>query len=359
MILKFILACAVACLLALMLTPLAKAFAIRVGAVDKPNERKVHAVSMPRMGGLAIYGAYALCYILIVYFTDAVATNVGYALLIGGAVIVLTGALDDLFDISPLQKIAGQLVAAGIAIYFGLVIEHISLPFLDAPLDLGWFGIPLTVLWIVGITNAINLIDGLDGLASGVSGIAALALFFVSLSIGNPMLALMSITLVGTIIGFLAFNFHPAKIFMGDSGSLFLGFFLSTISLLELKEATLVSFIIPLLILAVPISDTLYAIIRRKLNHQPISTADKNHLHHRLLVLGLSHRQSVLLIYGISTIFALLAVVVTEATLWVSLIALLFYLLFFEIFAETIGMVNKEHRPLLRLYKKVRSLFKS
>lgn len=358
MISTFILACAGACLLAVSLTPLAKSFAIRIGAVDKPNERKVHAVSMPRMGGLAIYGAYSICYILIVYFTEAVATNVGYAILIGGGIIVLTGALDDVFDLSPLQKIAGQLIGAGVAIYFGLVIDEITLPFLDNPIVLGWFGIPLTVLWIVGVTNAVNLIDGLDGLASGVSGIAAFALFFVSLSIGNPMLALMSITLVGTIIGFLAFNFYPARIFMGDSGSLFLGFFLSTISLLELKEATLVSFIIPLFLLAVPISDTLYAIIRRKLNHQSISSADKNHLHHRLLVLGLSHRQSVLLIYGISSLFALLAVILTEATLWVSLTALVFYLLFFEIFAESIGMMSNKHRPLLRFFKKAISLFK-
>jgi UDP-GlcNAc:undecaprenyl-phosphate/decaprenyl-phosphate GlcNAc-1-phosphate transferase len=353
----FTLAFAISCLACLVLTPFAKTFAVRIGAVDKPNERKIHQQAMPRLGGIAIFGSYAISYVLFVRFTDVVATNVGYALLFGGAVVVLTGVLDDLYELSPKKKILGQLIASSIAIYFGLVIEHISLPFMDEPLFLGWLGIPLTILWIVGITNAVNLIDGLDGLASGVSGIAALALFFVSLTIGNTMLAVMTISLVGSIIGFLAFNFHPAKIFMGDSGSLFLGFFLSTISLLELKEATIVSFIIPLLVLAVPISDTLYAMIRRKQNHQPLSVADKGHLHHRLLILGFSHRQSVLLIYGISAVFAILAIVLTEATLWLSLAGLVFYLLFFEIFAESIGMVDQNHRPLFRLYKKITTIF--
>lgn len=358
MISIYILACALGLLLCLTLTPIVKSVAIRIGAVDEPNARKVHDRVMPRMGGVAIYVAYALAYIAVVYFTDAVATNVGYALLLGGAIIVFTGVLDDLYDLSPKKKFVGQLLAAITAIYFGLRVQYISLPFLEEPLYVGWWGIPLTIIWIVGITNAVNLIDGLDGLASGVSGIAAFALFMVSVSIGNTMLALISITLVGTIIGFLAFNFHPAKIFMGDSGSLFLGFFLSTFSLLELKQATFVSLVIPLLILAVPISDTLYAVIRRKLNKKPISVADKNHLHHRLLVVGLSHRQAVLVIYLISGIFAILGVVASTVTLWVAIAFFAFYLLFFEFFAEAIGMMNQEHRPLMRMYNRIKSVFK-
>lgn len=347
-----------ACFLTLCFTPIIKKVAIKVGAVDQPNERKIHQFPMPRMGGVAIYLAYAITYIAVVYFTDAVATNVGYALLFGGAVIVCTGILDDLYELSPKTKLFGQLLAAGVAMYFGLRIQVLSLPFIEESIKIGWFGIPLTLLWIIGITNAINLIDGLDGLASGVSGIASLALFFVSLSIGNTMIALMAIILVGSILGFLVFNFHPAKIFMGDSGSLYLGFFLSVISLLELKQVTLVSLLIPMLVLAVPISDTLYAMIRRKLSGQPISMADKNHLHHRLLALGLSHRKSVLLIYFISTIFALLAILITNSALWLSITAFVFYLFFFEIFAESIGMMKQEHRPLLTLMGKVRTAFK-
>lgn len=345
-------------LLTLFFTPVVKKVAIKIGAVDQPNERKIHQEPMPRMGGVAIYLAYVLTYIGVVYFTDAVATNVGYALLLGGAIIVITGIFDDIYELSPKTKVFGQLLAAGVAMYFGLRIQVVSLPFMEESLRIGWLGIPLTILWIIGITNAINLIDGLDGLASGVSGIASLALFFVSVSIGNTMLALMSIILVGSVLGFLRFNFYPAKIFMGDSGSLFLGFFLAVISLLELKQVTLVSFVIPMLVLAVPISDTLYAMIRRKLNGQSISTADKLHLHHRLLAMGLSHRKAVLLIYLISAIFAFLAIVITHGALWWAILAFASYLLFFEIFAEAIGMMKQEHRPVLKLMSKISGLFK-
>lgn len=347
-----------ALLLTLFFTPVVKNVAIKIGAVDQPSERKIHQEPMPRMGGLAIYLAYAITYVGVVYFTDAVATNVGYALLFGGAVIVITGIFDDIYELSPKMKLGGQFIAAGVAMYFGLRIQVVTLPFMQESLEIGWLGIPLTILWIIGITNAINLIDGLDGLASGVSGIASLALFFVSLSIGNTMLALMSIILVGSILGFLRFNFHPAKIFMGDSGSLYLGFFLAVISLLELKQVTIVSFVIPMLVLAVPISDTIYAMIRRKLNGQSITMADKLHLHHRLLAMGLSHRKAVLLIYLISAIFAFLAIVITHAALWLSILAFVFYLLFFEIFAEAIGMMKQEHRLVLKFMSKISSFFK-
>lgn len=341
----------------LILTPLARTVALKLNIVDNPNDRKVHNNSMPYLGGVAIYLSFSFAYILTVYFTDAVATHVGYALLFGGFLIVVTGVLDDAFDISAKYKILGQFLAALVAIYFGLRIQYISLPFQEDLLYIGWLGIPLTIFWILAITNAINLIDGLDGLASGVSGIAALGLFFVSLSIGNVMIAMMTLLLVGCILAFLIFNFHPAKIFMGDSGSLFLGFFLSTISLLELKQATLVTFVIPILVLAVPISDTLYAMIRRKLNKKPISEADKSHLHHCLMALGFSHRKAVLLIYVISIFFAVLGILLTKATLWVSIVCLLFYFIFFEIFAESIGMMNKNHRPLIHLYKRICAIF--
>lgn len=335
-----------ACLFAFLVTPIVRKIAFRFQIVDKPNPRKVHKDAMPYLGGVAIYSAFVVSYILLVAATDIVATNLGYALLLGGLIIVVTGVLDDKFDLSPKYKLIGQLLAAGTAIYFGLEIHFITIPFTDTILHVGWFGLPLTLLWIVAITNAINLIDGLDGLASGVSGIAFLTLFFLSLSIGNVMTAFTSILLVGSILGFLYYNFFPAKIFMGDSGSLFLGYALSVISLLELKEATLLSFIVPIVVLGVPISDSLYAVIRRRVNNQPITSADKNHLHHCLLAMGLSHRNTVLVIYAMSLSLSAIAIFLSHSTLWISLLILFIYLVAFEFFAETIGLLSTNTRPL-------------
>lgn len=342
--------------LSVLLTPLVRRFAIKVRAVDKPNNRKVHQNPIPLLGGVAIYLAFSLSYILLVYWTDIVATNVGYAVLIGGAVILITGIIDDMTDLKPRYKVLGQLIAAGVAIYFGLVMQHISIPFFADPIELGWFGVPITLFWILALTNAVNLIDGLDGLSSGVSAIAGMALFVVSLSIGNDLIASMMMLFVGGILGFLVFNFHPAKIFMGDSGALFLGYGLAIISLLELKQATILTFIIPIFMLSVPISDTLYAIIRRKLDKKPISAPDKNHLHHRLLGLGYSHRNTVLIIYAISFLFASLSVVLLHVTTAIAFFIVGFYLLFFEWFAEKIGMMR--YRPLIRFMGVVRGWFR-
>lgn len=344
-------------ILCVLLTPIIKKIAIAIGATDKPNERKVHKTLMPRMGGVAIYLSFTIVYFLFTYFTDLVITNVGLAIVIGGFFVVAIGVIDDMVELSPTGKFVGQLVGAVIAIYFGLKIQYITIPFLNDVVFIGWLGIPLTLVWIIAVTNAVNLIDGLDGLAAGVSAIAALSLFAVSLSIGNYMTAFICLVLVGCIVGFLFFNFHPASIFMGDSGSLFLGFFLSIVSLLELKQVTIISMIIPILLLSVPIMDTLYAMVRRKLSGKPLMQADKGHLHHRLLAMGYSHRNAVLLIYTISSFFAILAILVTKVALWVSIVFFIFYLIFFEFFAESIGMLKKEHRPLMGLYLKISKCF--
>jgi len=348
-----------ALLVSLLCTPIVRKFAFWIGAVDLPNERKVHTEPIARMGGLSIYIGFSITYAAIVYFTDAVATNVGFALVFGGGIMALTGMLDDRFQLTPFWKLAGQTLAALVAMYFGLKVEVITIPLTNHVVELGWFGIPITILWIVGLTNAINLIDGLDGLAGGVSAIASLAIFFVSLMMGNFMIALMALILIGAILGFLKYNFHPAKIFMGDTGALFLGFSLSAMSLLELKQATLVSFIIPILILGIPITDTFYAMIRRKLNRQSIVSADKNHLHHRLLSLGFTHRNAVLVIYGVSTLFACLAIFLSQSALWLVFLTAFIIILVIEILAEYVGLLNSKHQPLLTLVLKIARLFTS
>lgn len=332
---------------ALCLTPLVIRLAIRLGVVDKPNKRKVHQRTMPRMGGLAIYASVLLGYLAISYFNNSTIPTLIIGVLCASTIIVITGVIDDKIEIRPITKLMGQILAAGVLIGFGVEIQTLHIPFMDQPVQLGWLGIPLTILWLVGITNAVNLIDGLDGLAAGVSGIAAIAFFFVSLTLGNAEVAMFAIVLVGAIFGFLRYNFHPAKIFMGDTGSLFLGFTLASLSLLELKQVTVLSVLVPVMILAIPISDTLYAIIRRKMNGQPISQADKKHLHHCLLELGFSHRQTVLIIYGISSILAIIAVLMANLALWVSVIVMLLYAFVLQWFMELIGMFGKNKRPIM------------
>lgn len=242
-------------------TPLVKKFAIYVGAVDKPNHRKVHQRLMPRMGGLAIYAGFTLGYwMLFPGFLEqqGIDGSQAFGIFLGGTIIVLVGALDDRFELSPKLKLLGQLAAAAVVVYYGLRIEFINLPFEGIlNFEWAWISIIFTIFWIVGITNAVNLIDGLDGLAAGVSGIAIAAMMFMALIMGNAVVALYCVTLLGGVVGFLRYNFHPAKIFMGDTGALFLGFNLAALSIMGFKNVTLFAFIIPILILGVPLSDTI------------------------------------------------------------------------------------------------------
>jgi len=349
----FILALLIAFLLSLVLTPIVKKIAIKMGAIDLPDERKVHKEIMPRMGGLAIYLAFVISYLSLVMFDLFEPVRFINAFLIGSTIVVATGVIDDKYQISPKQKLLGQIIAAFIVVFYGGKVDLLNIPLLDGAIQLGWLAVPITILWIIGVTNAINLIDGLDGLAAGVSAIAATSLFFVAISVGNMVIALITILLVGSIVGFLYFNFHPAKIFMGDTGSLFLGFSLASLSLLEFKQVTIVSFIIPILILGVPISDTLYAMLRRYVNNQPMTAPDKNHLHHRFLKMGFSHRNAVLVIYLISIVFGFLAVLLTQVALWLSIIIALSAIIVMELIAESIGLVNeKKFKPLLSLFKR-------
>lgn len=332
-------------ILSLLLTPLVKKFAIKIGATDKPNHRKVHTKVMPRLGGLAIYLSF-VAGILFLRPSDQYTIPI----LIGSLIIILTGVLDDLFELSAKAKLIGQLAAALVVVFSGIDLEFINLPF-GGQLDFGVFSIPLTILWIVGITNAINLIDGLDGLAAGVSSIALVTISFMAFLKGDPFVLALGLILLGSTLGFLYHNFYPAKIFMGDTGALFLGYMIAVLSLLGFKNVTFFSLVIPVIILGVPISDTLFAIIRRLVNNKPLSAADKSHLHHCLLRTGFSHRQSVLVIYGIAALFGLAAIIFSMATVWGSLIVVAVLLIVIQLFAEVIGLVGKDYKPLLRLIR--------
>jgi UDP-GlcNAc:undecaprenyl-phosphate GlcNAc-1-phosphate transferase len=346
-----------ACLIALLLTPIIKKLAFLIGAIDEPDYRKVHVRVMPRLGGLAIYISFVSAYLIISPAVEPSFAKPVLGLLIGSFVIVITGIIDDIFQLSPKWKLLGQLIASGIVIYFGLTIDLVNIPFGQSNISIGWLSIPLTVIWIIGVTNSINLIDGLDGLSAGVSAIATLTILVIALMMPNVTVVLLSIILLGSLIGFLFFNFHPAKIFMGDSGSLFLGFTLATLSIMGFKQAAVVSLLIPVMILGVPLSDTFFAIMRRFLNKVPISKPDKNHLHHCLLQLGYSHRKTVLIIYGISLIFGTSAVLssklMSQNILWGWILIVIALFASLTLGAEMIGIISKQRKPITRFILKI------
>lgn len=331
---------------AIVLTPLVKRIAFRIGAVDAPNYRKVHARIMPRLGGLAIFGAFLVG--LAVLRPESEYT---LAIVLGATIIVATGVVDDMYEISAKAKLIGQIAAAAVIVFVGGIdIDFINLPF-NGILDFGFLSIPLTIIWIVGITNAINLIDGLDGLAAGVSTIALVTLAAMAFIMGNMFVLVMAAILAMSTIGFLFYNFHPAKIFMGDTGALFLGFMIAVFSLLGFKNVTVISFIIPVIMLGVPISDTFFAIVRRVRMKQKWSDPDKSHLHHRLLDMGFSHRQTVLLIYGIAIMFGLAAVIFSMSTVWGAILLITVILVAIELFVEVIALAGKNYTPLLNIVR--------
>lgn len=346
------------CVMALLLTPLVKRFAFWVGAVDAPNHRKVHTRIMPRLGGIAIFLAFVGAYFIISPALKAFNSDAAFGLLLGGLVIVITGALDDRFQLSPKWKLLGQIIAASIVVSFGLKIDLVNIPFGESNLSIGgWLSVPLTILWIVGVSNAINLIDGLDGLSAGVSGIATATILILALMMPNVTVVLLSVILLGSIAGFMFYNFHPAKIFMGDSGALFLGFALATLSILGFKQAAVVSLLIPVMILGVPLSDTFFAIMRRYVNKLPISAPDKSHLHHCLLQLGFSHRASVLIIYGIALVFGgsavICSVLMSQNILWGWVLIIVALFLVMVLGAEAIGIISKSRKPVLNFLNKL------
>jgi UDP-GlcNAc:undecaprenyl-phosphate/decaprenyl-phosphate GlcNAc-1-phosphate transferase len=343
----------------ILITPLVKKLAFLIGATDKPNQRKVHQKIMPRLGGLAIYISFVIGVLIYdpnpPFMFPVDYPNVLKALMIGSGIIIITGILDDMFEISAKMKMFGQLAAAGVVVFWGGVqVEFINIPFTDEKIYFGLLSIPITIIWIVGITNAINLIDGLDGLAAGVSSIALITIAGMAILFGNPFVAALAAIVLASTVGFLFYNFYPAKIFMGDTGALFLGYMIAIFSLLGFKNVTLISFIIPVIILGVPISDTFFAILRRIVNKKPLSAPDKSHLHHCLLGLGFTHRQTVLIIYAMAAFFGLAAVIFSQAKLWGAIFLVIALLVVIEIIAEKIGLVGKNYRPLLKFFRDLR-----
>ncbi|MBQ8299234.1 MAG: UDP-N-acetylglucosamine 2-epimerase (non-hydrolyzing) [Clostridia bacterium] len=312
-----------AAITAAIVTPLSIKLAHRVGAVDEPKDaRKIHTKAMPRMGGFSFIVGF---FVAIIYtlLTAEVAVNVNlWGFFLGLAIVTSIGFLDDVYHIKPWQKLLGQVIAAVLVIISGLRICYINIPFLSIYGLNDVLSVILTFFWIIGVTNALNLIDGLDGLAGGVSAISALSLTVVFILNGASELAiLLVVALLGGIMGFLPFNFNPAKTFMGDMGSNFLGFMLATLSMLGMaKTYTFMTIIVPVVILGLPIFDTLFAMTRRILKHQSIMQADRGHIHHRLIDAGLSQRQAVIVLYGVTALLGILAVIILESSIWKILI---------------------------------------
>ncbi|MBR6425676.1 MAG: undecaprenyl/decaprenyl-phosphate alpha-N-acetylglucosaminyl 1-phosphate transferase [Oscillospiraceae bacterium] len=294
-------------------TPIVKLLAIKVGAMDVPKDnRRMHKVPIPRLGGLAIFIAFLLG---VLVFADVDRQLQG--ILLGAIMIVILGVLDDILTLRALPKLLVQIAAAGVAVFHGCIIDTISNPnpFSAAPwIVLGKWAIPVTILWIVAITNAVNFIDGLDGLACGVSAISAASLFVVSLLVSEQNVAVILAVLLGACLGFIPYNLNPAKIFMGDTGATFLGYILATLSISGLfKMYAIISFAVPFLILGVPIFDICFAILRRLAKGQNPMAADRGHVHHRLIDMGFSQKQAVAIAYLITAILGLAAVVLTSS----------------------------------------------
>ena len=305
---------AVAAVLSYFFTPPVKNFAHKVGAIDVPKDaRRMHKKPIPRLGGLAIYGGF-LCSILIFGQLDETMLCV----LLGAAIIVALGIFDDVLALGAKLKFVVQIVAAAIPVCIGDL--QIGLftnlnPLSDTPfVHLGILAVPVTIIWIVGITNAVNLIDGLDGLAVGVSSIAAITMLAVALLTGNMPIAITMAALAGACIGFMPYNLNPAKIFMGDTGSTFLGYMLATVSIMGLfKFYAVISFAVPFLILGLPIFDTANAIIRRVAAGRSPMSPDRGHVHHKLIDMGFNQKQAVAILYAISATLGLTSVVLTSS----------------------------------------------
>ena len=301
-------------IISFLLTPPVKKLAYRIGAIDVPKDgRRMHKRPTPRLGGLAIFGGFLVAAIVTGHITPQ-----RLWILAGAAVIVVLGIFDDRNALSAKFKFVVQIVAAAIPVIFGnLRIAMFTNPFLFSDSlywNLGALSIPITILWIVAITNAVNLIDGLDGLAVGVSSIASMTMLAVALFIGETEIAVILAALAGACVGFMPYNLNPASIFMGDTGSTFLGYMLATLSIQGLfKVYALISFAVPFLILGLPIFDTAFAIVRRVLSGRSPLAPDRGHVHHRLIDMGFNQKQAVAILYVISVVLGLIAVVLTTS----------------------------------------------
>ena len=302
----------IALLVAFASTPAVKMLAVRIKAVDVPKDaRRMHKVPIPRAGGLAIFAGFLVSSLLFLPMTGQFR-----AILLGALLLVVLGIIDDVVALDAKIKFVGQILAALIPALSGVVISGFVNPFAESNyFGLGVFSIPVTILWVGGITNAVNFIDGLDGLACGVSAIATITMFIIAILFQEAQIALMMAALAGACLGFLPYNMNPAKIFMGDTGSMFLGYILAVTSIQGLfKFYAVISFAVPFILLGLPIFDTGFAIIRRIMKGQSPLQADRGHVHHRLIDLGFDQKQSVAILYAFSALMGLTAVILAKTS---------------------------------------------
>jgi UDP-GlcNAc:undecaprenyl-phosphate GlcNAc-1-phosphate transferase len=320
-------------------TPLIKKASIKFGLLDLPEKRKAHNSPTPRVGGIGIFtGIISACLLLIKYDPSLI------PIVIGATLIFSMGIIDDIFGLSSKQKLILQLIIGTLTYYMGISVHFVSSP-LGGMFFLKWLSFPLSLLWIVGMTNALNLIDGIDGLAAGITGISATMLSIVAITTQQYAAACLSLIILGSCLGFLKYNFSPAKIFMGDSGAMLLGYLLACTSIIGVMKSTATfSLLIPILMLSIPISDTLYAIIRRIRNKKKIFQADFDHFHHKLLKQGFSVKQITLGFYSLSLFFGIFALIISFSTGILSYIILGLLI----IFATTIGILFKRKSTMVK-----------
>ncbi|MBR6636770.1 MAG: undecaprenyl/decaprenyl-phosphate alpha-N-acetylglucosaminyl 1-phosphate transferase [Phascolarctobacterium sp.] len=317
------------------LTPYIKKLAFKIGAVDRPDNRKVHKKIMPRLGGLAIYIAFMIGCVASMEITWDI-----FGILLGGTLIVALGVADDVYQLPAKVKLLGQIAAACVLVIFDIRIEWVNNP-LGGYFYLDMLSIPFTIFWVISFTNVVNLIDGLDGLAAGVSAIASLTVILVAVQMGYFHVAVLTAALAGAIIGFIRYNFNPATIFMGDTGSMFIGYMLAAISVYgAVKTAATIALIVPAIALGLPILDTAFAIMRRYVNGRPIFQPDKGHLHHRLLATGMSHKETVLFMYGITAVLCIGAVLWAEMDGFYAALIIAVIMTAVAVGAKKIGILN-------------------
>ena len=332
-------------IISVLLVPLVKKAGIDTGIYALENKRTVHHGKIVRIGGIAIFLAF---YASMAIFVKG--DKVFNGIMIGGIIVFMTGLIDDIFNIRPLYKLAGQCVAA-LATLLISDIRISGFEFLGRMDSIVIFVI--SFIWLVGVSNAINLIDGLDGLSSGISIIVLTVMGLLGFLLGRKDICVFNLMLIGATGGFLVYNFHPASIFVGDCGALFLGFMIAAISLLGFKTSAVITLLFPIIILFVPLGDTALAILRRKSQHKKITEADKGHLHHVLMYkLGFSHRNTVLLLYLISCLFGLSAIIIFFNKVWGTIFLALLCIVFW-IFIELTGMINPNFHPLIGLCRRI------
>lgn len=319
--LLYIAAFACAFAITLVTTPFAKWLSAKVGAIDYPKDRGVHKKPMPRMGGVAIVLGFLVTVLMVYFFDRSMSPKQFVGFIVGAGIIAVLGMIDDMKDLPAKLKFCVQIVAALIVIFSGTQIQIVLWP---VTATLQKLSIPITLVWIVGVTNAVNLIDGLDGLAAGVTGIAALSLMVLCIMTGTTTAVVLTAALAGACLGFLPRNFNPAEIFMGDTGSTFLGFVLAVTSILGVfKGYALLALVVSIFCIGLPIFDTIFAMLRRMAKHQPIMQADRGHLHHKLIDHGFSQKKAVLIMYAISIFLGLLAIFIAVKDSRIFVVALL------------------------------------